>query len=74
VAQKDRIIYFIEVKYRSGNAQGGGFEYILPRKLKRMSFAAEVWKQTYNWHGDYRLMASAVSGLGCQDVEIIELD
>jgi hypothetical protein len=39
-----------------------------------MNFAAEIWKQTFNWNGDYRLMAAAVSGLECEDIEIIELD
>jgi hypothetical protein len=39
-----------------------------------MNFAAEIWKQTYNWGGDYRLMAAAVSGTGCEDIEIIELE
>jgi hypothetical protein len=39
-----------------------------------MNFAAEIWKQTYNWDGDYRLMAAAVSGTGCEDIEIIELE
>jgi Holliday junction resolvase-like predicted endonuclease len=68
------VIFFVEVKYRSSVAQGGGFEYITGQKLKRMNFAAEIWKQTFNWNGDYRLMAAAVSGLDCEDIEIIELD
>ncbi len=74
VSSKGKIVYFIEVKYRSSSAQGSGFEYITDRKLKRMSFAAEVWKQVYHWDGDYRLMAAAVSGENCQDINIIELD
>jgi Holliday junction resolvase-like predicted endonuclease len=74
VAQKDNVIYFIEVKYRSGQAQGDGFEYIGNQKQHRMDFAAKVWCQTYNWTADYRLMAAAVSGPDCENIEIIELD
>lgn len=61
VAKNDGIIYFTEVKFRSGTAQGGGMDYIGPQKLRRMRFAAEVWVQQNGWEGDYRLLASAVS-------------
>lgn len=63
----------MEVKYRFGQAQGGGFEYIAGQKLRRMNFAAEIWKQAYNWNGDYRLMAAAVSGSDCENIELTEL-
>ena len=72
IMQKDKVIYFIEVKYRSGNAQGDGFEYITAQKLHRMNFAAEVWIQNHNWPGDYSIMAAAVSGDECQDIQITE--
>jgi len=74
VMQKTKTVYFIEVKYRSSEAQGSGFEYVAYQKLKRMNFAAEVWRQTYSWDGDYRLMAAAVSGTDCQDIQLIELE
>lgn len=64
VAQKDKVIYFVEVKYRSSSAQGDGLEYIGPQKLHRLHFAAAVWCQTKNWDGDYRLLACSVSGAG----------
>ncbi len=73
IMRKTKIIYFVEVKYRSSDFQGGGFEYITTAKLKRMKFAADVWKQQYGWTGDYRLMAAAVSGPDCRDIQIIEL-
>src|SRR5476651_1273669 len=60
VKRKD-IVYFVEVKYRRQIAQGDGFEYITAQKLHKMNFAAEAWKQNYNWNGDYSLMAAAVS-------------
>lgn len=74
IAQSGKVIYFVEVKYRSGDAQGDGFEYITDQKLKRMGFAAEVWKQQFKWDGDYRLLAAAVSGADYQDIELAELD
>jgi len=74
VLQKRKIMYFVEVKYRRQAAQGDGFEYIGPQKLSRMSFAASVWCQNFSWDGDYRLMAAAVSGENCEDIQLIELD
>lgn len=74
VAEKDKVIYFVEVKFRSNEAQGVGFEYITAQKLKRMNFAANVWTQNYNWAGDFRLMAASVSGSDCQNIQIIELE
>jgi Holliday junction resolvase-like predicted endonuclease len=74
VAQTEQVVYFVEVKYRSSSAQGSGFEYIAGQKLKKMDFAAKVWCQTYKCNGDYRLMAAAVSGPDCENIELIELD
>lgn len=73
VAQKEDVIYFVEVKYRSSQAQGSGFEYVTDKKLRRMNFAAEVWKQQYSWDGDYRLMAVAVSGSDCGNIQLTEV-
>lgn len=36
IASKDRVMYFIEVKYRKSNSQGSGLDYITPKKLKQM--------------------------------------
>jgi Holliday junction resolvase-like predicted endonuclease len=72
--QSNNVIFFVEVKYRSSTFQGDGFEYITDQKLHRMNFAAEIWKKTYSWNGDYRLMAAAVSGDDCQQIQIIELN
>jgi Holliday junction resolvase-like predicted endonuclease len=74
VAQQNKIIYFIEVKYRRGDSQGDGFEYITAKKQHKMNFAAEIWRQHYKWSGDYRLLAAAVSGADCQQIELIEVD
>lgn len=74
VAEKDKVVYFVEVKYRSAAAQGSGFEYIASRKLKKMNFAAEIWKQAYGWTGDCRLMAASVTDMDCEKIELVEID
>ena len=70
IAKKDGVVYFVEVKYRSSNAQGDGFAYVTVRKQHQMRYAAEVWVQENDGDGDYRLMAAAVSEQG---VSILEL-
>jgi uncharacterized protein (TIGR00252 family) len=62
IAQKKKTIYFVEVKYRQSDRQGSGLEYITPRKLGQMKFAATFWVAQNNWHGDYSLAAIEVSG------------
>lgn len=62
IAQKDKTIYFVEVKYRATDSWGGGLDYITPNKLKQMGFAAEVWVSANKWQHDYQLAAIEVSG------------
>ena len=73
IAKKDDVVYFTEVKYRASSKQGSGFDYILPKKLKQIEFAAKIWNQQNNWDGDWRLTAAAVSGPDHQNIELIEL-
>src|SRR3990167_6788494 len=61
VAQKDKTIYFVEVKYRLSDFQGSGFEYITKTKLKQMKFAAEIWMANNKWSGGCSLSAIEVS-------------
>lgn len=74
VAQKSDTIYFVEVKYRKNSVYGDGFAYITPKKLRQMQFAADFWVACNNWRGDYMLMAAAVTGSGCDTVELVEID
>ncbi len=62
VAQKDKCVYFVEVKYRKSQAWGSGLEYITKSKIKQMNFAAEVWIGQNNWDGDCSLAAIEVEG------------
>lgn len=62
VAKKDKIVWFIEVKYRRTGSQGFGYEYVTPKKLQQMQFAANMWVQNNNWNGDYRLAVISIDG------------
>ena len=62
IAQKSKTIYFVEVKYRSSSNQGSGIEYITPKKLDQMKFAAECWVLEKRWRQQYDLAAIEVSG------------
>ncbi|HEX8762281.1 MAG TPA: YraN family protein [Candidatus Saccharimonadales bacterium] len=62
VAIRDETVYLCEVKYRLHTRQGTGLDYITPRKLKQMQFAARHWTAVNYWRGDYQLCAIEVSG------------
>ena len=62
VAQKAKRIYFVEVKYRGHTNWGSGLDYITPRKLQQMHFAAEAWIAAHKLSGDYRLGALELTG------------
>jgi Holliday junction resolvase-like predicted endonuclease len=55
---------FIEVKYRETAAQGNGFDYITPTKLRQMAFAAELYAAKSRYDGEYTLAAIELSGPG----------
>lgn len=62
IAERNGTIYLCEVKYRSTPWQGSGLDYITPKKIKQMRFAAAMWVATQNWQGDCQLCAIEVSG------------
>lgn len=74
IAQKDKMAYFIEVKYRSSSAQGDGFEYIGPNKQRQLRFAVDYWTAQNDWKGDCRLYGAEVSGTDQQNIELVEID
>lgn len=69
VAEKDKAIYFVEVKSRKNSNQGYGYEYITAKKLQQMHFAAEMWVQNNNWTGDYQLVVASMDG---QEITLID--
>lgn len=62
VAERTDLLYFCEVKYRAQARQGRGLDYITPKKLQQMEFAAALWVAKHSWSGDYHLSAIEVSG------------
>lgn len=62
VAEKDKAIWFVEVKFRKNDRQGLGYEYVTTKKLQQMHFAADMWVQNYSWSGDYRLAVISIDG------------
>lgn len=62
VAQKNKIIFFVEVKYRRDYEQGGGLEAITASKLKQMQYAAHMWVEETEWAGDHQLAAIEIAG------------
>lgn len=62
IAQRGNVVFFCEVKYRRTDHQGSGLEYITPKKLHQMRFAAEAWVHLHHWTGEYQLCAIEVSG------------
>ncbi len=61
VAEKSKVIYFVEVKYRQNQGQGSGLDYITPKKINQMEFAAKNWTAEHRYDGDYELSAIEVS-------------
>lgn len=71
VSKTKERVYFTEVKYRSSNTWGDGLEYITPKKLKQMHFAAEFWISNNNWSEESQLQAASVDV--DMQIEIIEI-
>jgi uncharacterized protein (TIGR00252 family) len=74
VAQKDKVVFFIEVKYRFDKSYGSGFDYITQHKLNQLKYATHFWLSQNNWDGDYRLIAAEVSGQNFEDINFTEID
>lgn len=70
VAERAGTIYFVEVKHRTSRQFGSGLEYITPKKLQQMHFAAEIWIHNHKYVGDCGLAALASSPEGFEFVEI----
>lgn len=60
-------LVFFEVKYRKTTNQGHGLDYITPKKLQQMQFAAQLYVAQHNYKGEYCLGAIELSG---EDYEV----
>jgi len=64
VAEKDGVWYFVEVKHRKTDSQGGGLAAITKKKAERMAFAARMYAHFHKADGaDMRLMVLTTSGI-----------
>ena len=61
IATKKNIYYFVEVKYRRSDLQGGGVAAVNTPKQKQMRFAAEMWMHSHGTR-DAKLSVIEVSG------------
>ncbi len=71
VAEKGKLMHFVEVKFRRSGQQGEGFDYVTRSKLRQMRFAADMWVHLHSWQGEYVLSAASVDG-GSGAIEFIE--
>jgi len=65
-------LIFFEVKHRKTDNQGRGLDYITPKKLEQMRFAAELYVSIGNYHGEYTLGAIELHGLSYEVATLIE--
>jgi uncharacterized protein (TIGR00252 family) len=72
VAFRDNTVYFCEVKYRRTEMYGSGIEYVTPKKLRQMQFAAQSWVHAHGWQGDYQLCAVEVSGADFRITNVVK--
>lgn len=72
VAQAKQVTYFIEVKSRTSAAWGKGLDYVTPKKITQMRFAADMWLAQHDWSGDVRLAVVSVDGKEIEFVEILD--
>ncbi len=69
---KNQIRYFVEVKYRSSNLQGGAIASITPKKLAQMRFAAELYNTRHQTANSSQLMVVTIHKDG--DVRALKVE
>ena len=62
IAVKDKVVQFVEVKFRPDDDQVSGFDAITSTKLRQMARGAHIWVEETKWSGEYMLSAIEVSG------------
>ncbi len=61
VSKYRKNVYFTEVKFRSQNNWGSGYEYVMPKKIAQMKFSARYWMHLNGWKYDAVLQVASVS-------------
>ncbi len=72
IAEKDKVIYFVEVKYRYDDQQGGGLEAITPAKLISMRRGADIWVTESKWQGEYVISGVEIAGSSFAVMNFVE--
>jgi uncharacterized protein (TIGR00252 family) len=72
IASKNKVVYFVEVKHRREDSQGGGLAAITKKKLNQMRFAAEMWRNAHQSSGDAVLSVISTAGVKPQVVDWIK--
>lgn len=62
IAQRDKRIFFVEVKYRANHRFGHGLDYVTSKKYNQMKFAAELWCKQSDYTGERQLAAIELTG------------
>lgn len=73
IAKKNKTVFFVEVKHRKNDHFGDGLDAITGKKLKQMSFAAEMWVAEHNYKSSYSLMAVSTTGSPPKVSAIVDL-
>lgn len=74
IARKDGVLYFVEVKHRKTDHQGGGIAAITPKKLQQMKFASQVYLHfTGQDFADCRLAAISTTSSSLAVVDFLVL-
>jgi ribonuclease HII len=71
IAERATTRYFVEVKYRSSDTQGGGVAAITADKLRRMRRAAEAYTARYATDKNLLLKVAVVSRSG--EIELLDI-
>jgi ribonuclease HII len=74
VAHKKDIVYFVEVKHRNSDDQGGGLATITKKKLHQMKFAAEFWRHNEHHTGHARLAVVITSNDPPEVTQFLEVE
>lgn len=71
IAKKDGVLYFVEVKHRKNDRQGGGIGAITKKKLDQMKFSAKMY--VHSVKQDDADMRLAVITTQNDDISIVDL-
>jgi len=75
VAEREGTIYFVEVKYRRSDRQGGGMAAITPTKLHKMTLGAEAFiQQAHHETKERKLAVVTLTGNPPRVEDFLELE